>query len=187
MRQFKLAISTMQWKLNTSNPHKLEEFRAFFAPYGAELISSHHDLEEIDASPLQVIAHKASQVEEMTLVEDTILEVEGAEIGVNVRWLLSHLENYIGKNATWITYLAYRQGNEVKIYHGCVHGTIVAPQGEKGFGFDKYFLPQGAMSTLAQAKPDHINARKFAVDALLKNQLWQTVSPIYDWQGPWQQ
>lgn len=176
----------MQWKINTSNPHKLAEFREFFGRYGAELASSNIDLKEIDAPPISVIAHKASQVEELTLVEDTILEVENADVGVNVRWLLSHLDNYIGHNAAWITLLAYRQGNKVKIYQGCVHGTIVAPQGEKGFGFDKHFLPQGSSSTLAQAKPDHVNARGFAVEALLKDQLWQTVAPIYDWQGPWQ-
>lgn len=177
----------MQWKINTSNPHKLAEFREFFSRYGAELLSSHLDLREIDAPPLAVIAHKASQLEEMTLVEDTILEVEDADVGVNVRWLLSHLDNYIGKKATWITFLAYRQRNHVKIYRGCVHGTIVAPQGENGFGFDKHFLPQGSSSTLAQAKPDIMNARGFAVEALLKDQPWQIVEPIYDWQGPWQQ
>lgn len=183
-----LSRIPVPWKLNTSNPNKLAEFRAFFALYGAELVSSDIDLDEIDDSDsLKVINQKASVLEELTLVEDTILEVENADIGSNVRWRLDQLDNCIGNKATWTTFLAYRQEDKIKIYRGCVNGTIVAPQGDQGFGFDKYFLPEGSTSTLAQAKPDRSNARKHAVDALLNNQLWQTVSPIYDWQGQWQQ
>ena len=96
---------------------------------------------------------------ELILIEDTSLDIEGASVGVNVRWLIDHLNDYIGRRALWTLLLAYRFGDEVIVYKGEVPGTIVSPQGESGFGFDPVFLPNGSDLTLAQSKPDEVNAR----------------------------
>ncbi|WP_068468777.1 non-canonical purine NTP pyrophosphatase [Candidatus Protochlamydia phocaeensis] len=174
------------WKLNTSNKGKLEEFQRLFAKHGQTLHASDEDLNEIDADPIRVIAHKASQLGENILVEDTTLEIEGASIGVNIRWLLDHLPRYIGRKAQWIVLLAYRQGEKVFIYKGNLSGTIVEPKGSGGFGFDPVFLPERAEETLAQSKPDAFNARAKAVEALLKGEPWVIHPCIKTWQGPWQ-
>ena len=84
------------WKLNTSNPGKLLEFQRLFAKHNVHLDSTSIDLKEVDSDPITVITHKASQLDEFTLTEDTSLAIEGAEVGVNVRWLLQHLQTYIG-------------------------------------------------------------------------------------------
>ena len=174
------------WKLNTSNPGKFEEFKSLFAKYGSSLEASHFDLKEIDSDPIQVVAHKASQLGENIIIEDTSLDIEGASIGVNIRWLLDHLTEYAGRKAEWTVLLAFRQGNEIYIYKGSVSGIIVLPRGTAGFGFDPVFLPNGSTNTLAESKPDLFNARAKAVESLLKGDVWAKHPMIENWEGPWQ-
>lgn len=136
-----------EWHINTSNQNKLKEFQNLFAQYNISLLSTQIDLHEIDSTPASVVAHKASQLEELILVEDTSLDIEGAFVGINVRWLIDHLEEYIGKKATWRVLLAYRVADRVFIFKGEVHGSIVAASGEQGFGFDPVFLPENCSET----------------------------------------
>lgn len=180
------ASEGISWKLNTSNPGKLKEFQRLFAKYSIDLFVTTVDLEEIESDPIQVMAHKASQLDEFILTEDTSLDIEGAEVGVNVRWLMNHLDQYAGRKAIWTVFLAYRRGDEVLIYKGEIKGVIVRSHGEGGFGFDPVFLPDGAKQTLAQSKTDEFNARALAVEALLKGEKFMTVKAIYHWEGPWQ-
>lgn len=174
------------WKMNTSNGGKLLEFQKYFHLHGQQLQSTHIDLKEIDADPLTVVVHKASQVEENVLVEDTSLEIEGADVGIRVRWLLEHLNDFVGRKALWKVLLAYRVDGQVRVYQGVTQGEIVFPKGSGGFGFDPVFQPDGEVFTLAQSKPDSVNARVKAVEALFNNQLHQTHPAIVDWKGPWQ-
>lgn len=172
--------------LNTSNQGKLAEFQRLFALHGSAIEASYHDLAEIDADPIQVVAHKASQLDENVIVEDTSLDIEGASVGVNIRWLLDHLSEHVGRKAEWTVYLAFRRDNEVHIYQGKLTGTIVHSRGEKGFGFDPVFLPDGTEKTLAESKPDIFNARAQAVENLIKGNLYKKHPAIKNWNGPWQ-
>lgn len=174
------------WQLNTSNQGKLAEFQRLFAKYGISLSSTQFDLDEIDSDPVTVVAHKASQLGELILVEDTSLDIEGASVGINVRWLIDHLDDYIGKKATWRVLLAYRKGDDVFIFKGEVPGSIVPARGKQGFGFDPVFLPDQADQTLAESKPDEVNARALAVEAFAIQELFLSVKAIYDWDGAWQ-
>jgi len=174
------------WKLNTSNQGKFLEFKALFADHGFALEATHIDLPEIIADPVTVVVHKASQIGENILVEDTSLEVEGADVGINVRWLLDHLEANVGKKAVWTVLLAYKKNDQIFVYEGVVDGTIVAPRGSSGFGFDPVFLPEGADKTLAEAKPDQYNARAKAVEALIKGNVLVVKPVMTSWNGPWQ-
>jgi XTP/dITP diphosphohydrolase len=174
------------WKLNTSNPGKFEEFKRLFNKYDAILETSHNDLKEIDADPIKVVAHKASQLGENIIVDDTSLDIEGASVGINIRWLLDHLPDYAGRKAVWTVLLAYHRGNQIYIYKGSISGTIVLPRGTTGFGFDPVFLPNGSTATLAESKPDLFNARAKAVEALLVGNVWMKHPIIENWNGPWQ-
>ena len=174
------------WKLNTSNHGKIEEFKRLFAKYGYTLETTHFDLKEIDSDPLEVVAHKASQLGENVIVEDTSLDIEGASVGVNIRWLLDHLTDYSGRKAKWTTLLGFRQGQQIYIYRGSTEGTIISPRGTEGFGFDRVFLPNGCTLTLAESKPDSVNARAKAVDSLLTGDVWTKHPMVEIWQGPWQ-
>lgn len=178
---------SVQWQINTSNPGKLQEFQRLFAKYDITLLSTQFDLDEIESDPVTVVAHKASQLGDLILVEDTSLDIEGASVGINVRWLIDHLDEYIGRKAVWRVLLAYHQADEVFIYKGEVQGIIVPARGKQGFGFDPVFLPEGSHQTLAESKPDEVNARALAVDALVNSDLFTVVDAIYQWDGPWQE
>lgn len=177
-----------QYRLNTSNPNKLREFRDLFSEHRLKLAVSEVDLDEVDSDPLTVIVHKASQVDEGVLVEDTSLDVAGADVGVNVRWLIDDLESYLGRRAAWTVLLAYRQDDQVYVFDGKVEGQIVAPRDDiAGFGFDPYFLPDGSTHTLAEEKPARFNARALAVRNFVDNQPYAIRTPIEQWDGEWQQ
>jgi XTP/dITP diphosphohydrolase len=179
-------MKNLNWKLNTSNLGKFEEFKRLFAKFGCTLSTTHVDLQEIDADHISVIAHKASQMGEGVIVDDTSLEIEGVSVGVNVRWFQDHLGEYVDRKAIWIVLLAYRQNDEVLIFRGSISGTIVEASGANGFGFDPYFLPDGADKTLAISKPDHFSARAEAVEALINENVWTHHPVIRSWDGPWQ-
>jgi XTP/dITP diphosphohydrolase len=176
-----------QWKINTSNRGKQLEFQQLFADHGIELLISSRDLPEIAGSPLEVIAHKASQLEEGVLVEDSSLHVEGSDVGIHVRWLIDQLPEYVGKRAYWEVLLAYRCNEGVAIFRGMVEGEIVPQRGTGGFGFDPFFQPLGYSTTFAEEKPQAANARALAVAALVRGERYCTVAPLTDWKGPWQQ
>ena len=133
-----------------------------------------------------MVAHKAGRMDEHVLVEDTSLVIEGANIGVNVRWLIDRLPEYVGKKAVWEVLLAFRKGDQVYIYEGAVPGCIVAPRGKDEFGFDPVFMPEGAEKTLAEDKPNHYNARALAVQSLMNNKIFKIVPVINEWEGLWQ-
>lgn len=177
-----------EWQLNTSNSRKLEELRRLFAKYDISLNATSIDLKEIDADPLTVITHKASQLPERVLVEDTSLDIEGLDIGVNLRnkfhWLTQHADLCIGKKATWTVVLAYKEGDNIYLYEGKVRGIIINPQDQKSVGFD--FLPEGAEHTYSDARPEHFYPRALAIKAFIEQQP-TTIRPVIDeWHGSWQ-
>jgi XTP/dITP diphosphohydrolase len=175
------------YKLNTSNAGKAKEFIRIFALHGQALSITTIDIHEIDADSISVVTHKASQLEEGVLVDDSRLDIENAEIGIQIRWLLEHLKNYVGHRAVWTVLLAYKEKDRVHIFHGEVHGSIVKPRGESGFGFDPVFIPDGTEKTLAEDKPDIFNARFLAVQALLNQEVFSSQPVIKSWDGPWQE
>ncbi len=177
-------------KLNTSNKGKLAEFQELFKLNKHEITNTTFDLAEIDSDALSVIIQKASAVNNKlggVIVEDTSLDIEGEDVGVNIRWLLDNLNQFAGKKASWTVMLAFREDNTVFVTQGVVQGTIVTKQGSEGFGFDPYFLPIGANKTLAQDKPHSVNARAFAVDAMIKKDFFAIKPAIDKWDGKWQE
>lgn len=172
--------------LNTSNKGKQEEFKRLFK--NDNLQYTNFDVKEIDSTALNVVVHKASNMNEgkgEVIIEDTSLEVEGADVGVNIRWLLENLPQYEGKKATWKVLLAFRKENIVFISEGVVKGEIVKKSGDKGFGFDPYFMPKGKQKTLADDKPDLVNARAIAVKNLMNREFIAILPAIDDvsWQA----
>lgn len=161
-------------KFHISHRSQLEEYKNLFASHEVHLETVKVDVDEIDGDPLQVIANKASLLQENTMIEDASLDIEGVSVGINIRWFLRNLHQYLGHKAIWTVYLAYRHDGQVYIYKGSVPGAIVTPRENNGLGFESYFLPDGAVETLAQSKPDAFNARAKAVENLMNGNLWTT-------------
>ena len=177
-------------RLNTSNEFKFTEFKRLFKKIGnIGLERTKIDLDEIDAQPALVVAQKATSAGVNVLIEDTSLDVEGADVGVNIRWIMNNLKNLIGRRALWRVMLGIlRSDNKVYIYQGTTKGTIVGARGDSAFGFDPVFLPEGSTKTLAEDKPDSVSARCKAVEAMMKDDPIAIHCPIKkeDWKGKWQ-
>mmetsp|Transcript_57546 Transcript_57546/g.186983 ORF Transcript_57546/g.186983 Transcript_57546/m.186983 type:complete len:213 (-) Transcript_57546:199-837(-) len=189
-------------KFNTSNTRKQQEYIKIFGLFGIDLDFTAHDLPEIKASPIEVVVHKASQLDDGIVVEDTSLDVEGADIGVDIRWFNEALQPYEGRKAVWRPLLAVRRGNQVEVFSGEVAGCLVAPRamdtaaleaaGAFGtanplaWGFDQCFLPDGAEHTLMQARPLERNPRFLAAQAMAKKCPLEVRPLLTDWSGPWQ-
>jgi len=199
-------------RLNTSNEFKFNEFKRLFTKFGnLKLERTKVDLDEIDvrvsfiktlslsfcilthslpqARPALVVAQKATSAGVNVLIEDTSLDVEGAEVGVNIRWIMDNLKDLIGRRAVWRVMLGIlRSDQKVYIYEGITNGVIVKARGDSAFGFDPVFLPEGSTKTLAEDKPDSVSARCKAVEAMMNDDAVAIHCPIKkeDWKGKWQ-
>eukprot|EP01052_Picozoa_sp_SAG31_P049923 SAG31_NODE_11157_length_1060_cov_0.613944_1_plen_77_part_00 len=56
----------------------------------------------------------------------------------------------------------------------------------EGFEFDEVFLPLGSTKTLAEEKPDSVNARSKAVENFAKGEVAYFLEPIEQWKRKWQ-
>jgi len=119
--------------------------------------------------------------------DDTGLEVEAlnGEPGVysaryagennnacaNMNKVLSLLEDKKNRAASFRTVIALIQGGKSHFYEGRIDGSIsTQPRGEKGFGYDPIFVPNGYVSSFAQLSSDEKNTishRALAVKKLV--------------------
>lgn len=119
--------------------------------------------------------------------DDTGLEVEalGGRPGVhtaryaypdrhdpeaNTQLLLKELEGHTDRNARFRTVIAYIHQGQEHLFEGIVNGCIsTEKRGEKGFGYDPVFIPEGYNQTFAELGTDlknTISHRARAVMAL---------------------
>ena len=115
--------------INTSNDGKFTEFQRMFDKASGGSITLERttiDLPEIDGTPVEVVANKAAAAGEGVLIEDTSLDVEGMDVGVNVRWLLDNLDKHEGSACTWRVLMGVLENNVVKVYRGEVqHQALI--------------------------------------------------------------
>ena len=94
-------------------------------------------------------------------------------IGYERVWqLVSGEEN---RRATFRCVVAYCDGEQVKTFEGVVPGTIVAPRGTGGFGYDPVFEHQG--TTMAEMSTEEKNAISHRGRALAKLASWLEGEP----------
>lgn len=170
------------FRINTSSAGKLAEFKKFL---GADVEAFSKDLPEPDSDPITVVRFKASQFENV-IIDDTSLDIDGADVGVRVRWLLEDLHQHLGKKAVFVCLIGIQRNQKVEIYKGEMPGRIVLPRGNDGFGFNSMFEPIGSNKTYAEYKPDHLNARYLAVQKFLKSEIFLTGEPLKTWTGSFQ-
>lgn len=181
----------MDWKLISSNENKLNEFKRF----GLENIGIEKgiDIKEVKGTDLEVIFYKSKEAGPFTIVDDTSLEVEGADIGNNIRWLLDDLDKHVGKKCVWKVLLGLNDGDKIYIYEGKLYGEITSGINNiDSFGFDSLFLPEGYDLTLSELEyfnmKDEVSARKKAVSNLINGSFISDIKiddlPI--WNGEYQ-
>ena len=181
----------------TNNQHKVDEIRSAI---GTDSVVNIITLKEagIDIDipePFDTLEENASNksraIYELTKTncfsEDTGLEVDAltGEPGVksaryagnersfekNIDTLLKNLEGKLNRKAKFRTVISLIiEGNE-NLFEGVCEGTIIHnKKGEKGFGYDPVFVPDGSMHTFAEMNMEEKNKfshRKKATDRLI--------------------
>lgn len=145
----------------TGNPSKAEQLgRHLNYPVEHKKL----DLVEIQSLNLRdIIKHKAreayKQIHSPVLVEDTslIFHALGRLPGPLIKWFLTELDNdglckilngYEDRLALAEVCFGFYDGKELKIFEGQMKGTIAkSPRGERGFGWDPIFIPEGHTKT----------------------------------------
>lgn len=181
--------------LQTSNARKLAEVNRFGLAVRA---APGADLKEVDGTPEEVVMYKALAAGPGVLVEDTSLDVEGYNAGVNIRWLLASLTELmrtadapVAPAAVWRVMFAVHHDNVMYVAQAEVKGHLVAEPRGTGFSFDAYFVPEGHDMTLGEMEAagtkDLVSARKAAVTRLLAGHCrCLAVTEIPTWTGAFQ-
>jgi len=172
--------------LATSNPHKLEEFRAIFSDLQLRLLSLNDlqldiDVEETGATFAENAGLKARTYAQasgiLTLADDSGLEIDalGGIPGVQSARYLGRetsyeerfreiLEQLKGlpmekRTARFRCAIALAEpSGYTRVVEGVIEGLIAnSPRGEHGFGYDPIFFLPELGKTFAQLAPEHKN------------------------------
>ncbi len=171
-------------KFITGNPNKLAEVREILQGVNIEQLQI--DLPEIqEIDPHKVIEAKLQEARKHhqgeMMVEDTSLYLEALENklpGPLIKWFEKALGNdgianlaarYGVHGATATNLIGYLDGRgEIHFFEGSAKGNIVFPRGEKNFGWDPIFQPDGSIKTFAQMTQKEKNAISHRRKSLMK-------------------
>lgn len=177
-----------KFTLVTSNKRKIREYREFLPDLRIE---EGKDLPEVESDDITVAIYKGIDNGPFTISEDTSLEIEGEEIGVNLKWFKSKIPTFVGKKAYWKVLLAKNDGEYIKIYEGFVKGEIIAS--EDISSFDHYFSVDGYDKTLGELKATDIEPALYSARAMAAKNLREDkfivrkrIKFIPEWTGKYQ-
>jgi XTP/dITP diphosphohydrolase len=179
----------------TNNQHKVDEIRTVLKnsftiitlkEAGIDIdIPEPHDTLEANAT------EKAQTIHQLTgkdcFSEDTGLEVavlngepgvksaryagDGRDFQQNIDKLLENLKDKTNRKARFRTIISLIMNNREHVFEGICEGRIIEDQqGNKGFGYDPVFMPDGADKTFAEMTMEEKNAfshRRKATDQLI--------------------
>lgn len=167
----------------TSNPGKRAEIEAML-PEGVQVLvpadlGIRAELPETGATLEENALEKARHVHQLSglpcMADDTGLEVEAlhGRPGVfsaryagsandpvqNMGKLLGELDGVVDRSARFRTVIAFVTKDAEVCFEGHVEGHIAdKPSGDRGFGYDPVFIPEGREETFAQMEPAEKNA-----------------------------
>lgn len=175
-----------EFYLVTGNPGKLRELQAIF-PMSVKLRARELDLSEIQSMDSEEIIRDKldrafAEIKKPVIVEDVSVELGclNGLPGPFIRYFEERLgrgalheltRHYDDKSVLARCTMGYFDGEDRYIVHGEMRGTVVAPRGENGFGFDFVFVAEGQTKTNAELSPEEknkISHRARAVEQLVK-------------------
>ncbi|EPX73503.1 nucleoside triphosphatase [Schizosaccharomyces octosporus yFS286] len=158
----------------TGNKHKLADVTSIL---GSEFEIKNHsyDLPEIQGSLQDIVTEKCKAAAEIVkgpvLTEDTWLSYDAMNDlpGPYIKWFLNSigcdglyhmLDGFSTKAAKAGCTFGYTEGpgKPIHMFDGILHGEVVAPRGDKGFGWNAIFQPRGHEKTYAEMDDDERNA-----------------------------
>lgn len=175
---------------------KIKEIKGLLEPYGMEVVSASdkglaepEETENTFAGNALLKARAAAAASGLVaLADDSGLEVAalGGAPGIySARWAgesrdfakamarvgaaLDEIEAE-DRSARFVCALALAwPGGEEAVFEGEVRGKLVfPPRGERGFGYDPIFLPEGESETFGQMEPEKKHAMSHRADAFRK-------------------
>jgi non-canonical purine NTP pyrophosphatase (RdgB/HAM1 family) len=168
----------------TGNAAKAEQLA-----YHLDIPLAHHklDLAEIQSLDLQeIVEHKVReayrQLGTPVLVEDTALTFHALSRlpGPLIKWFLNELDNkglthlldgYPDRSATAEVLFGLYDGQTLHTFGGSMKGRIAShPRGERGFGWDPIFIPDGHEQTWGEMTPEEQSSTSMRRIALKKLQ-----------------
>jgi len=172
----------------TGNKNKIREVTEILQ--GIAIVDAEKlDLPEPQGDQLEIAREKAltayARLQRPCLIEDTSLcfHALGDLPGPYIKWfyekigneglhkMLAGFEDKSGHALCLFTVAEGPNPEDCKFYAGRLPGTIVAPRGTSGFGWDPIFQPQGSNLTFAEMGPEAKNEfshRRLALNELVK-------------------
>jgi non-canonical purine NTP pyrophosphatase (RdgB/HAM1 family) len=168
----------------TGNPGKVAELQAIVLGK-LDFVMQDLDIDEIQSLDLEkIVKDKAFRAYSMLKAPVIVDDVSAGLASLNglpgpfIKFFnkqlgpeaLYKLANYSKDNVTVTCMAAYYDGKKFIIGTGVISGTIVAPRGINGFGFDSVIVPNGQVQTMAEMSEDQKNTishRALAFKSLL--------------------
>ena len=166
----------------TNNKHKLQEAKQIlsgkFEVLSLKDIGFESDIPEtqptIEGNAIQKVRFIYDKYKTDCFADDTglIVPALGGEPGVysaryagenatfedNMKLLLEKMKDIKDRKAYFVTVIALIKDGKLYTFEGRVNGVITtAPRGEKGFGYDPVFLPDGYDKTFAEMTAEQKN------------------------------
>ncbi|HOY39342.1 MAG: non-canonical purine NTP diphosphatase [Bacteroidales bacterium] len=179
----------------TNNPHKLREVSEMLPPHiiikSLADIQCFEDIPETGSTLSENAVQKAKYVSDKyhydCFADDTGLEVEALNMqpGVfsaryagnqknpadNIEKLLLQMQGVTNRKARFRTVIALSLQGKILLFEGTVNGSIIHTlKGEKGFGYDPVFVPDGYTHSFAEMSPqtkNKISHRALAFEKLI--------------------
>ncbi|HEX5317995.1 MAG TPA: RdgB/HAM1 family non-canonical purine NTP pyrophosphatase [Stellaceae bacterium] len=183
----------------THNPGKLDEFAVLLAPYRIETIGAAElglpepeetgDTFEANAALKARAGAEGSFLPALSDDSGLVVPAIGGDPGIySARWAgeprdfgraMLRVRQALGdrdRAAHFVAVLALAQpGGEIALFRGEVHGRLTwPPRGDKGFGYDPMFIPDGYAETFGEIDPDvkhRISHRARAFEKLVASPL----------------
>jgi XTP/dITP diphosphohydrolase len=164
----------MELVFATNNINKLQEVQGMLETIRLTTLKEINCTEDIPESSHTIAGNAIQKVNYLTqyysadgFADDTGLEIEAlnGEPGVysaryageeksaeaNMHLVLEKLKPHANKKARFVTVIALNLNREQYLFTGICTGKIVSEQkGEKGFGYDPIFVPDGFTKTFAE-------------------------------------
>jgi XTP/dITP diphosphohydrolase len=160
------------------NPGKVDEIAQLLAPFGVATIAAGEfglsepeetgDSFEANAALKAQSAARASGLPALADDSGLVVPALGGAPGINsARWAgpvkdfriaMERVQRALGeadRTASFVAVLALaRPGSEISLYRGEVSGRLVwPPRGNRGFGYDPIFVPDGHAVTFGEMEP----------------------------------
>ena len=166
----------------TSNLNKLREAEHIL---GMRLARKNIEIDEVqEVDGRKVVGKKAMSAYEAIkaplIVEDTCFHINALNgfPGALAKWMQAYLghemicrlmDSYKDRSAYAITYVAFYDGKEMRMFSGRISGSISRkPGGRTGFGWDHIFIPKGHSRLFAEMSMEEKSRISMRMKALSK-------------------